>query len=122
MWFHLKCLGDVIRDDGDPMIDYNIPTNPKPLNLEVFNPFGFPAIMDEVLERPTVRGHGGKYNFDNNWLNTGSGAQQGMIKEWIKKEAFPNNWLERLGENFLPDFVIEKNWKFYACPLCGLEV
>jgi hypothetical protein len=105
-------------------MDYDEPDKQRHLDIEGFNFDGFPAILEEVLEMPTVRGHRGDYDFDNNWLTTGSGVQKGLINKWFGKdsELLPTKWLEELGEDFLEDFVIDKTWKFYQCPLCGLEV
>jgi hypothetical protein len=121
-WFHVKCLHGFSEDNDDDSVDYMVPNVQRPLDIDTLNNEGFPAIMDGVLENPTVRGHGGHYDFDNNWLNTGSGVQKGLIKDWYKEDSYPHEWLEELGENFLQDFVIEKSWKFYGCPLCGLRV
>jgi len=50
---------------------------------------GFPAIFNDVIQLPTVRGHGGEYNWDNNWLTTGSGVQKGLIARWREQDSYP---------------------------------
>jgi len=123
LWFHLQCLGDVVGDDlGDPTIDFLTCTTEETIDVEEESEDGFPAIFNDVIQRPTVRGHGGKYNWDNNWLNTGSGVQKGLIAKWREEDSYPDGWLKLLGENFLEDFVIEKRWKFYECPRCARSI
>lgn len=123
LWFHLQCLGDVVGDDfGDPTIDFLTRTTEETIDVEEEGEDGFPAIFNDVIQQPTVRGHGGEYNWDNNWLNTGSGVQKGLIARWREEDSYPDDWLKLLGENFLQDFVIEKRWKFYACPCCARNI
>jgi len=62
------------------------------------------------------------YNFDNNWLNTGSGVQKGLISEWKEARLLPETWSQALGEDFLTDFLEWVSWKLYACPLCSGKV
>jgi len=76
------------------------------------------GILDEVLKGSMVWGHGeGGYNFDNNWLNTGSRVQRGLIVGWKLVGVIPEMWSQELGENFLKDFLEEISWKSYVCPL-----
>ena len=44
-------------------------------------------------------GHGGIYDFDNNWLNTGSGVQKGLISKW-REEVCPDKWEKQSGRIF----------------------
>jgi hypothetical protein len=67
-----------------------------------------------VLERPSVRGHAGRFTLDNTWLITGSGVQKKVIRQWKEEGGVPNNWVKELGENFLEDFL-EKDWKKFTC-------
>jgi uncharacterized protein YcnI len=79
-------------------------------------------IFDDILSRPTVRGHGGNFRFKDCWLNTGSGVQKGLVEKWKADGILPQDWLKDLGENFLEEFVVSKEWKRYNCPLCSGRV
>lgn len=118
LWFHLSCLGG----DKSAEIDFEPTNNQGELEVEKLGEDGLPAVFGEVLRGPTTRGHGGDYDFDNNWLNTGSGAQKGLIAKWRGEGVCPEDWLNQLGENFLQDFLIGKSWTVYNCPTCGGEV
>ncbi|KAF8799110.1 hypothetical protein BYT27DRAFT_7202127 [Phlegmacium glaucopus] len=123
LWFHDGCLGDVVVGlDWATDQDYLVIDQEEELDKEMLGDDGLPAIFDQVLQGPTVRGQAGEYDFDNNWLNTGSGVQKGLIEDWQKQEQCPEDWLEQLGENFLEDFLGGKTWKFYACPICSSHV
>ncbi|KAF8219101.1 hypothetical protein L208DRAFT_1343335 [Tricholoma matsutake] len=116
VWMDIECIGE---DDDSP--DFEVPSNQGTLDIETLRD-GFPEILNEVMRRPTVRGHMDEYNFNNNWATTGSGSQQGLIQEWRDGGALPENWLALLGESFLWDFVIEKTWKAYSCPRCSRSI
>lgn len=123
LWFHLQCVGDAVGNDfGDPKIDFHTRTTEGTIDIEAEGDDGFPVIFNEVIQQPSVRGHGGEYNWDNNWLITGSGVQKGLIARWREEDCYPDDWLKLFGENFLQDFVIEKRWKFYACPHCASNI
>lgn len=127
LWFHLQCLGNVVGDDSSEppaTIDfYPCDTaSEEAVDIEAVGEDGFPAIFNDVVQQPTVRGHGGVYDWDNNWLTTGSGVQKGLIAKWREEGICPDDWLKLFGENFLQDFIIEKRWKFYACPSCARNI
>lgn len=118
-WIHISCLDDSF---GPQSLDYTISPDPvvDPANL---NAPELLALCEKVLEGPSVRGHGGSYetyDWDNNWLNTGSGVQKGLIRAWKEEGAVPADWEKGLGENFLQDFL-KKSWTTYTCPSCGLS-
>jgi hypothetical protein len=115
-WIHLSCL---TAEGDNPFPDFKVVSNQQVLDIEKLGEDGVPKILDAVLSRPTVRGHGGIYDFDNNWLNTGSGVQKELVLKWKGRGRVPENWLELLGENFLEDFVIGKSWKSFPCIKCG---
>ena len=117
-WFHLGCLGGDKSDE----VDFESMNNQGELEEKKLGADGFPAVFGDVLRGPTTRGHGGSYNFDNNWLNTGSGVQKDLITKWRDEGVCPGDWLAKLGENFLRDFLIGKSWTVYTCPTCGDEV
>ena len=126
-WYHIKCLGDVVGEDsksGDhsESLDFNVSDNQGTLDIESLDSDGFPTIFSDVLKSPTVRGHGGVYNWDNNWAITGSGVQKSLIESWRQEGDCPEDWLKMLGENFLEDFIIGKSWKFYTCPTCRINI
>jgi hypothetical protein len=115
-WIHLGCL----TFEGDNLFpDFEVPSNQGVLDIEKLGEDGVPQILDAVLSRPTVRGHGGIYDLENNWLNTGSGVQKGLIQIWKGEGRVPENWLEELGEGFLEDFIIGKSWKLFPCIRCS---
>ena len=114
-WVHLGCL----EGGGEDEEDFEVPANQGTLDIETVGEDGSPAVFDQVLGGPTVRGHGGVYDWNNNWLNTGSGVQKGLVEEWRASGSVPDDWVSRMGENFLEDFVIGKSWKFFPCPSCG---
>lgn len=114
-WFHLGCLGDE-SEDG---VDFEVSPNQGDLDIVAVGEDGSPAVFDEVLGGPTVRGHGGVYIWENNWLNTGSGVQKGLIQGWRVAGRVPDDWESLLGENFLGDFLVGKTWKSFHCPSCG---
>jgi hypothetical protein len=122
LWFHIECLLDEeTAVDPDRCIDpdFTILPNP-PVNTESMEEDELSQLLDRVLEGPAVRGHGGTRRFDieNNWLNTGSGVQRGVIAEWEKKDEIPGDWVRQLGEGFLEDFL-GKSWTRYRCLTCG---
>jgi hypothetical protein len=102
--------------------DFDIPPNQGILDTESLGDDGLPSILKEVLSRPTVRGHGGEFTFEDCWLNTGSGVQKAMIEKWKVDGTVPGDWLKQLGENFLEEFVIGKTWKRYPCILCSSQI
>ena len=63
----------------------------KPLDVDEVDEDGNPAIWNEVLSCPTVRGHHGHYDFENSWLITGSGTQKGWIEDWKAAGSFPDD-------------------------------
>ncbi|KAF8805099.1 hypothetical protein BYT27DRAFT_7213380 [Phlegmacium glaucopus] len=118
LWFHNGGLGDVaVGSDWPRNQEYLVADEEEELDTETLGDDGLPAIFDQVLQGPTIRGHGGEYDVDNNWLTTGSGVQKGLIEGWQKEEQCPEDWLAQLGENFLEDFL-GKTWKLYTCPKC----
>jgi hypothetical protein len=127
-WFHVRCLrgddhvGGGDEDEDDEEIDFNLSSNQGVVNTTKLGADGLPSIFDDVLRGPTVRGHAGQYNFDNNWLNTGSGVQKALIREWKAAGTCPDDWLAQLGENFLEDFTVGKVWENYICATCGSPV
>jgi hypothetical protein len=118
-WYHVRCLQD-LATDGD-LVDFDLTAN-QPIDTESREDNGLPQIFYAVLAGPNVRGHGGVYNWENNWLVTGSGVQKGMIAEWMEEGECPETWLELLGEGFLEDFLVGKSWKFYSCPTCAINI
>ena len=71
LWFHLQCLGDTVGDEfGDPTIAFYTRTtdSEETVDFEAEDENDFPAIFN-IIQQPTVRGHGGELNWDNNWLN-----------------------------------------------------
>jgi hypothetical protein len=118
-WYHLGCLGDGGGGDEE---DFTIPEDKGELDVDILGKGDFPLIWEEVLQGPTVRGHGGVYVWSNNWLNTGSGVQKGLIEGWKREGSYPDDWRVELGEDFLEDFVIGKSWNWYPCPTCAIVI
>ena len=115
-WYHLHCLGVDVKEEEQ---DFEEVPNPGLPDFETLGEDGLPAIFKRICDGPTVRGHGGEYDWANNWLNTGSGVQIGLIEDWRNSGRVPEDWLKMLGENFVEDFVMGKVWKWYSCPVCG---
>ena len=113
-WIHIRCLGV----DEPTYPDFDPTPNQGFLDTETTRD-GLPLIFDDVLSRPTVRGHGGDFKFEDCWLNTGSGVQKGLIERWKADGKVPDDWLKQFGERFLEEFVLEKNWKWYTCCICS---
>jgi len=121
LWFHLGCLG--VDDPKDLAHDHIPSINQPPLDVDKLGEDGFPAVFEEVLWGPTLRGHWDdydNYDWDNNWFNTGSGVQA-LMRQWVGEGACPDDWLAQLGEIFLEDFRAV-HWKFFTRPTCGGKV
>lgn len=118
-WYHVRCLINP-SPEVDPK-DYD-KTKHQAIDTVSLGEDGLPEIFDAVLAGPNVRGHGGKYKWDNNWAITGSGVQKGLIAEWKDVGQVPENWLELLGEGFLKNFLVGRCWKFYPCPTCAVNI
>jgi hypothetical protein len=114
-WIHVECMGEKSGVDFDPV---DLVT---PLDVDEVDEHGNPAIWNQVLSCPTVRGHHGRYDFENTWLITGSGTQKAWIEEWKAMGRFPDNWQVLFGERFLED-VLHKRFRPYYCPACRDEI
>lgn len=115
LWFHVECIGEDSEEDFEeaeaaPKVD------PSEADEE-----GFPLVWRSILTAPSVRGHHGHYDFENNWLITGSGTQKQMIKGWVESKVIPENWEALLGENFLYD-IVSKEFRAYDCPACDAKI
>jgi hypothetical protein len=118
-WVHVSCIGEAIRSSSTHSpLDWEPTSNQGSIDNDWLAD-GWPAIFDDVLRGPTVCGHHGNYDVDNNWLNTESGVQKGLIAMWREEGEYPEDWLRRFGECFLEDFLVGKSWKFFACPQCS---
>jgi hypothetical protein len=116
-WLHVGCMDDGFEAGT---LDYTLAPDHVPDPSTLTNE-ELLALCERVLEKPSVRGHGGTYDtydWDNNWLNTGSGVQKGIIRRWKEEGAVPDDFVKELGENFLQDFL-SKSWITYVCPTCG---
>lgn len=114
-WYHVGCLGETSD------IDFDRPLIAPPFDVEEVDADGFPAVWEEVLRRPTVRGHHGRYNYHNNWLVTGNGTQKHLIESWKADKNFPDDWVVLFGEDFLVD-IMRKDFRLYPCPGCQAQV
>jgi hypothetical protein len=116
-WFHIHCL--LGEDEPNGLHDFSDIDDHGPLDTTTLGQEGFPLVFEEVVSRPAVRGHGGDYSYNNNWLTTGSGVQKALISKWtlVEKEV-PEDWMKQLGENFLEDFVW-KTWEMFSCVKCS---
>lgn len=114
-WFHVQCT----EDHTVIFPDFTVVTNPPELDTEISGEDGLPLILEEIISRPAVRGHGGRFSFDDCWLNTGSGVQKALAIKWREENDLPEDWLAQLGEKFLEEFVIDKNWKWFRCSFCS---
>jgi hypothetical protein len=118
---HVECLLDEEGNTPAQDDDFILVANP-PVNTATMEEDDLWPLLDKVLEGPTVRGHGGTHKFDweNNWLNTGSGVQISAISSWKNEGVIPGDWEKSLGELFLEDFL-GKSWTRYICTTCGLD-
>jgi hypothetical protein len=115
-WIHIQCLDE---DFGPGSLDYTASFNPviDPSTLPNDQLLEFLELCEQFLDGPTVWGHGGMYetyNWNNNWVNTGSSVQKGLVRRWQEARVVPADWVKSLGEDFLEDFL-EKDWVFYIC-------
>ena len=109
MWFHVECLegpdSDVEEkneEDTDAEEDNQVLRIVDPTQVDEE---GILRAWRMVLEVPTVCSHNGHYDFDNNWLNTGSGTQKQLVKGWKAEKTIPEDWMAKLGEGFLIDLA-----------------
>lgn len=134
VWYHVECLGennlDVEEDDSNDAEDAEDADDAEDaedkevlqlVDVEELDAEGLPKAWEVVLEAPTVRGHHGVYNFDNNWLNTGSGTQKRLVEEWKAEKRAPDDWMVQLGENFLTDLASIR-FKRYTCVNCQATI
>lgn len=119
-WMHVSCLERDFDEEAYP--DFEIPSQQEDLDLKTLGDDGHPLIFEEIISGPTVRGHGGHYRFEDCWLITGSGVQKALVQKWREEGELPEDWLEKLGENFLEEFVIEKKWKWFRCTFCAAKL
>lgn len=109
-------------DEGESEEDRDYEESEVGLGIEDLDDVGLQAISLQVLSCPTVRGHNGFYDFQNNWLVTGSGTQKQLIQQWGESGVYPNDWLKSLGEEFLEDILEFKRWHWYKCPGCSSRI
>jgi hypothetical protein len=83
---------------------------------------GLPAIYNQILECPTLRGHDGEFDLENTWLTTGSGTQKALIQKWKVEGKHPMDWQVLFGERFLLDILGGKKWKWYLCAKCAKHI
>lgn len=113
-WMHFKCMRLEEGDEGEQDWVERGEGWEEPNMSDVAQQM---EICRSIGEGPVVRGHDNQFDWENNWLTTGSGRQVSVARFWAFDGTVPDGWLTELGENFVKEFL-GKRWKKGKCPRC----
>jgi len=128
-WWFLSCLqpNGIPPNQPDFLIEEDLDDNNDDMSLSLDDEVQCESILGDFHlnnnpQYPIMHGFLGNYDQNNSWLITGSKSQVHALKEWAASGLVPKDWKVILGQDFLRDFLADKNWDFYKCPGCQASI